>query len=126
MSESTNRSAEKTLVSYAKFILILGIVLAILAFFYGIYMVAELGSTGAGLGEVFLAMLLMILYAGLVLLPFLMSWAILRVFANISLNIIDLRKDVEEINKQLPKPSKTETDDHVIIENPWVTKGRTE
>lgn len=126
MSESTNRSAEKTLVTFAKTLLVLGIVFAIFIFFYGIYMIAELGSMGEGFGEVFLAMLLMILYAGLVLLPFLMSWAILRVFANLSLNVIDLKKNVEEMNKSLPQKSNTEKEDHKIVDNPWVVRKRTD
>lgn len=117
MSESTNRSAEKTLVFISKLMLVLGGIFALFMLFSQINLAIELVEYGEGGFGTFVVA---VFYSVVVFIPFLVSWAVLRVFANISLNIIDLRNDVEEMNlRNTPKPQVEDSSKWAPKNNRW-------
>lgn len=117
MSESTNRSAEKTLVFISKLMLVLGGIFALFMLFTQINLAIELVEYGEGGFGTFVVA---VFYSVVVFIPFLVSWAVLRVFANISLNIIDLRNDVEEMNlRNTPKPQVEDSSKWTPKNNRW-------
>ena len=98
----TSNTEERILCAWAKVILIVGIIVGVCALIAGIVFSIE--------GETFLYFFLSIIAAALLVAPFILLWAMVRVIAKISLNITDTKGAIYLLSNKVETSLKRDTE----------------
>ena len=99
----TSKTEEKILCIWAKVILIVGIIEGVCALIVGIVFAVN--------EESFLYFVLSIVVAALLTIPFILMWAMVRVLAKMSLNLLDTNSTIYRLSTIVETNLKKKTDD---------------